>query len=92
MMIFVWLMSGIGILVVGCLALVILDEVIRAARQGHRIATARARCKTYGSTRKPTWRLWWVCAKYDFFNTYSEMIIGPYVLPYDPKKPARPYY
>lgn len=92
MMTLVWIMAVIGFCVVGYFVMGILHEVQRAARQGYRIATAHGRCRWDNPTRKPTMRMWWHCAKRDFFNFYSETIVGPFRLPHNPKDRPRKYY
>jgi hypothetical protein len=92
MMVVVWMLAMIGLAVVLFIGHGMTQELIRALRQGHRIATAHARHSEPNPSRKPSLSLWWVCFKHDLMNNYSETIVGPYALPYDPKKPARPYY
>lgn len=91
MKVFVWLMAAIGFFVVGYFVLGILSEGVRAAKQGHRIATAHARYDKPEPTRKPTFREWWFFARHDFLNYYADTIVGPVALSYDPKTPARRY-
>lgn len=91
MMILVWIMAAIGVCVVGYFVMGILHEVQRTARQGYRIATAMCRCH-YDPVRKPPLKMWWHCARQDFFNFYSETIVGPFRLPYNPKDRPRKYY
>jgi hypothetical protein len=91
MMIFVWLLAAIGAAVTGFSLWVILGEALRAARQGHRIASVHVRHRADEYCRKPSFSLWWRCAKHDLFRVYSETIVGPVAIPHNPNKPMRRY-
>lgn len=86
-MIFVWGLALIGALVVATVARTVLAEVIRAARQGSRIAQVQWRLQHNEGRAPLKWR--WVGFKQDFGRYYSSLEIGHFELDHDPSKPAR---
>lgn len=84
-----YVLAFIGGLVVMALAHQMIAEVVRAVRQGHRIAATYARCQ---GRRDVGFRRWMACARGDFLSCYSELHVGVWVLPHDPRMTIRRKY
>jgi hypothetical protein len=80
-----WLFTVVGVFVSGYFGVTIIAEVVRAIRQGHRIATVHTRLTT--PRRKTSMKMWWRAIKLEFFDSYSEKGIWRYRIPHDPNKP-----
>lgn len=86
-MLAVWLFAFIGAGVVAFFAWGLIAEVVRAARQGGRIAMVQWRLQQRSGRLPLRWR--WAGFKQDFFSSYDRLSIGHFELDHDPSKPAR---
>jgi hypothetical protein len=86
------LFSLIGLLVCLYFAKTILEEIWRASRQAHRLASAQKRMMEMSGNTPPSFFLMWrTYFKSDFFSFYSSKRIGCFELDYNPSIRARAY-
>lgn len=86
-MLALWFLAPIGGGVIGFFACDIASEVIRAARQGSRIAMVQWRLQRRYGRLPIRWR--WEGFKQDLFSFYDTKTIGHFELDHDPSKPVR---
>lgn len=79
-------LTVIGGLVVLMVSTSFIVEVVRAARNSHRVATVAVRTK---QRRKPSLKEWWFAFKKDLYSGYSELQIGWIGIPHNPSVPLR---
>ena len=86
------LFSLIGLVVSLYFAKAILEEIWRASRQAHRLASAQKRMmEMRGDTAPSFFLMWRTYFKSDFFSFYSCKRIGCFELDYNPSIRARAY-
>lgn len=86
-----WTCTTVGAGVLLGIAWSFLSEVVRAVRQSHRVAIVHVRVG-FGERRRPTWREWWSCFRYEFFRNYSYLTIGFVQIPHNPSERMRGAY
>lgn len=87
----IWLLfpfTLVGLAIAGFLVGLVIEEFFRAIRKGHRVASVSIRAGG-GERRKPTWREWWIAFRYDFFSSYSSLVIRLIEIPRNPSEPMR---
>ena len=87
--IIIWIFSALGGCVVGLFIYVLQQELIRALKQSHRIATVIARLD---GIDKITYKNWFLRFKEEMFSSYSTISIECYELDHNPKIKAKRRY
>lgn len=90
-------MNNIGLLILATIGVtliiknlwIVIEELCRAIRQSHRVATIISR--EYG-TRKTTYKQWWYCFKDEVFSYYSTKELSIYEIDYNPSIKAKRRY
>jgi hypothetical protein len=86
--IFSGIMSFIGTFVFFTWLSLLLKEILRAAKQSHRVASIVIRTKL-NERRPPTLKEWGSCFLDDLFKSYDSLEISYITIPYNPKNPIR---
>lgn len=79
--------AAIGAGLVALVACLLIQEIVRAARQAGRVAAVSVRAS--GERRKPTQREWRFAFRREFWSAYHTIRIGIFEIPHNPSKPIR---
>ncbi len=81
-----WFLAIVGGVIIGRVTLDIVKELIRAVRQGKRVAAVAAR---YSGMRRITAKMWLKSAAREFCRSYDSLQIGVWIVPWNPSAPIK---